>query len=287
MLIETLPAAFMADEILYELRDHIVALNCGRWDYIFSAIKSRRHDPAAVLPDRASVTMATPFMAAYAGHVVRTCHRRGAHAMGGMSAFIPVKDSLEANEKAFTAVRADKEREAKLGHDGTWVAHPGLVPVALEVFDRVMPGPNQLDRMPEGEAHVADLLAVPEGAKTAAGLAMNVNVAIGYIASWLRGQGAAPIHNMMEDAATAEISRAQVWQWRTHGVALDDGEPVTPQRIDREIATQLARWKGDVGDNFYAAGRFEEAATVFRDLVLAKELPAFLTTPAYRRFFAD
>ena len=287
VLIETLPAAFMADEILYELRDHIVALNCGRWDYIFSAIKTRRADAHAVMPDRAAVNMGVPFMSAYAAHVVRTCHRRGAHAMGGMSAFIPVKDDPAANEKAFAAVKADKEREANLGHDGTWVAHPGLVPVALEVFDRIMPGPNQLEKMPPGETDPAALLAVPDGAKTAAGLASNVNVGIAYIASWLRGQGAAPIHNMMEDAATAEISRTQVWQWRTYGVMLDDGEPVSAARVDREIARQCEVWKSAVGDNFYAAGKYAEAATIFRDLVMAKELPAFLTTPAYRRFFAD
>jgi malate synthase len=286
VLIETLPGAFMADEILYELRDHIVGLNCGRWDYIFSYIKAQAHDPTKVLPDRAAVTMGSPFMAAYAAHVVRTCHRRGAHAMGGMSAFIPVKDDAERNAAAFAAVRADKEREARLGHDGTWVAHPGLVPVALEVFDRLMPGPNQLGTMPDGAA-TADALTTPsEGPKTAAGLAMNVNVAIGYIAAWLRGQGAVPLHHMMEDAATAEISRAQLWQWRTHGVTLDDGTPVTAARINGEIQAQLARWKDEVGDNFFGVGHYSEAATILSDLVMARELPEFLTTPAYRRFMA-
>ncbi len=286
VLIETLPAAFMADEILHELRDHIVGLNCGRWDYIFSYIKTLGHDPAKILPDRASVTMAVPFMAEYAKHVIRTCHRRGAHAMGGMSAFIPVKDDERKNEAAFAAVRADKEREASLGHDGTWVAHPGLVPVAMEVFDRLMPAANQLHVLPEGEATAEALTTPSAGPRTAAGLAMNVNVAIGYIAAWLRGQGAVPLHNLMEDAATAEISRAQLWQWRHHGVVLDDGGTVTAERIAAEITRQLELWKAEVGDNFFASGMYREAATILADLVMAAELPDFLTTPAYRRFMA-
>ncbi len=286
VLIETLPGAFMADEILYELRDHIVALNCGRWDYIFSYIKSLSHDPSKVLPDRAAVNMTVPFMAKYAAHVVRTCHRRGAHAMGGMSAFIPVKDDEARNQAAYAAVKADKEREATLGHDGTWVAHPGLVSVAMEVFDRLMPGANQLGKMPEGTATAEDLTTPSEGPKTAAGLAMNVNVAIGYIAAWLRGQGAVPLHNMMEDAATAEISRAQLWQWRTHGVSLDDGTKVTGALINGEIKTQLGVWKEAVGDNFFEAGKYKEAATILSDLVMARELPDFLTTPCYRKFMA-
>jgi len=286
VLIETLPGAFMADEILFELRDHIVALNCGRWDYIFSFIKSLSHDPSKILADRAQVTMAVPFMAKYAAHVVRTCHRRGAHAMGGMSAFIPVKDDDAKNQAAFAAVKADKEREANLGHDGTWVAHPGLVSVAQEVFDRLMLGPNQLSKMPEGNATAEDLTTPSEGTRTANGLAMNVNVAIGYIAAWLRGQGAVPLHNMMEDAATAEISRAQLWQWRHHGVSLDDGTKVTATLINDEIKKQLGVWKDTVGDNFYANGHYTEAATILSDLVTARELPDFLTTPAYRRFMA-
>ena len=287
VLIETLPAAFMADEILYELRDHIAALNCGRWDYIFSYIKTFRADESKVLPDRASVNMTVPFMRDYALHVIRTCHKRGAHAMGGMSAFIPVKGDEAANDRAFAAVRADKEREAGFGHDGTWVAHPGLVPVAMEVFDRVMPGPNQLSVMPAGEA-TAEMLTVPApGPKSMAGLTSNVNVGIGYIASWLRGQGAAPLHNMMEDAATAEISRTQVWQWRVTGTHLDTGELVEPALIERIIGEQLAVWQRDVGDNFFAAGKFAEAADVFRELVLADRLEAFLTLPAYAHYFAN
>lgn len=286
VLIETLPGAFMADEILYELREHVVALNCGRWDYIFSYIKVHRNDPAKVLPDRAAVTMAVPFMANYAAHVVRTCHRRGAHAMGGMSAFIPVKNDDAANEKAFAAVRADKEREARLGHDGTWVAHPGLVAVAREVFDREMPGPNQLSKIPAGAATAEDLTTPCAGPKTKAGLDMNVNVGIGYIASWLRGQGAAPLHNMMEDAATAEISRTQLWQWRSTGTRLDSGELVDAALISDAVQTQLAVWRQDVGDNFFEAGKFREAADIFETLVLHDELAPFLTTPAYARYFA-
>lgn len=285
-LIETLPGAFMAEEILYELREHIVALNCGRWDYIFSYIKTFRNDKTRVLPDRAAVTMTVPFMAEYVRHVIRTCHKRGAHAMGGMSAFIPVKDDEAANEKAFAAVRADKEREASLGHDGTWVAHPGLVPVAMEVFDRLMPGPNQLHVIPEGSADTAALTTAPAGPKTLAGLANNVNVGIGYIAAWLRGQGAVPLHNLMEDAATAEISRTQLWQWRTAGVVLDGGETVDAALIERVTDEQLSVWKAAVGDNFYATGKYAEAADIFRTLVLAPRLEDFLTLPAYDRYFA-
>nr|WP_295660612.1 malate synthase A [Polymorphobacter sp.] len=286
VLIETLPGAFMADEILYELRDHIAALNCGRWDYIFSYIKCFRADSAHVLPDRAAVNMTVPFMRDYALHVIRTCHKRGAHAMGGMSAFIPVKGDEAANDKAFSAVRADKEREAGFGHDGTWVAHPGLVGVAMEVFDKAMPGPNQLDVIPEGVATQEALTTPAPGPKSLAGLTNNINVGIGYIASWLRGQGAAPLHNMMEDAATAEISRTQVWQWRTTGTHLDSGELVDAALIERVIAEQLDVWQAAVGDNFYTAGKFVEAAEVFRELALADELEAFLTLPAYAHYFA-
>ncbi|WP_199553922.1 malate synthase A [Sandaracinobacteroides hominis] len=286
VLIETLPGAFMADEILFELRDHIVALNCGRWDYIFSYIKSLSHDPSKILPDRAAVNMTVPFMSKYAAHVVRTCHKRRAHAMGGMSAFIPVKDDEARNQAAFAAVKADKEREATLGHDGTWVAHPGLVGVAMEVFDRLMPAANQLSKIPEGSVTATELTTPSEGPKTATGLAMNVNVAIGYIAAWLRGQGAVPLHNMMEDAATAEISRAQLWQWRHHGINLDDGTKVTAALINGEIQKQLGVWKEAVGDNFYVAGKYTEAATILSDLVTARELPDFLTTPVYRKFMA-
>ena len=286
VLIETLPAAFMADEILYELRDHATALNCGRWDYIFSYIKTFQADPSKVLADRAAVNMTVPFMAKYALHVVRTCHKRGAHAMGGMSAFIPVKDDEAANERAFAAVRADKEREAGIGHDGTWVAHPALVGIARDVFDRLMPAPNQLSVIPGGEASAEDLTTPAPGPKTLAGLTNNVNVGIGYIAAWLRGQGAVPLHNMMEDAATAEISRTQVWQWRVCDVVLDGGEAVDEALINRVTDEQLAVWKAEVGDNFFATGKYAQAADVFRTLVLADHLEPFLTVPAYEHFFA-
>ena len=286
VLIETLPGAFMADEILYELRDHIAALNCGRWDYIFSFIKTFRNSSTHVLPDRVAVNMTVPFMRDYALHVIRTCHKRGAHAMGGMSAFIPVKGDEAANEKAFAAVRADKEREAGIGHDGTWVAHPGLVGVAMEVFDRIMPRPNQLDKIPEGSVTAEQLTTPAPGPKSLAGLTNNVNVGIGYIASWLRGAGAAPLHNLMEDAATAEISRTQIWQWRTNDVVLDSGEAVDEALITRVIDEQLKVWESDVGGNFFAAGKFAEAAEVFRTLVLADKLEAFLTLPAYEHYFS-
>ena len=286
VLIETLPGAFMADEILYELRDHIAALNCGRWDYIFSYIKTFRNDANHVLPDRAAVNMTVPFMRAYALHVIRTCHKRGAHAMGGMSAFIPVKNDEAANEKAFAAVRADKEREANDGCDGTWVAHPGLVGVAMEVFDRVMPGPNQLSKIPEGKVTAEELTTAPAGPKTLAGLSMNVNVGIAYIASWLRGVGAAPLHNMMEDAATAEISRTQLWQWRKVGAVLDTGETVDDALIECVVDEQMDVLKAEVGDNFFEAGKYREAADIFATLTLADELEAFLTLPAYARYFA-
>ena len=286
VLIETLPGAFMADEILYELRDHIAALNCGRWDYIFSYIKCFGADKAHVLPDRGAVNMTVPFMRAYALHVIRTCHKRGAHAMGGMSAFIPVKGDEAANERAFAAVRTDKEREATDGCDGTWVAHPGLVGVAMEVFDRVMPGPNQLDKIPAGSVTAAELTTAPVGPKSLAGLTMNVNVGIGYIASWLRGLGAAPLHNMMEDAATAEISRTQLWQWRTTGTVLDTGEAVDAGLLERTVSEQLEVWKREVGDNFFTAGKFIDAASIFQTLVLATKLEPFLTVPAYEHYFA-
>jgi malate synthase len=282
VLIETLLAAFEMDEILYELREHSAGLNCGRWDYIFSAIKKRRNDPAFVLPDRAQVTMTTHFMRSYTLLCIQTCHRRNAHAMGGMSAFIPVRNDPEANERAFAQVRADKEREASDGHDGTWVAHPGLVPVAQEVFDRLMPTPNQIFRKRE-DVHVtaADLLEVPEGTITEAGLRTNIAVGIQYIESWLRGQGAVPLYNLMEDAATAEISRAQVWQWIRHpkGV-LVDGRKVTVD-LYRELAREeLAKIEADIGAEAYASRRFADASRIFDQLTTSDEFVEFLTLPA-------
>ncbi len=288
VLIETILAAFEMDELLYELRDHSAGLNCGRWDYIFSFIKKFRNDPAAVLPDRADVTMATHFLQSYSLLAIQTCHKRGAPAIGGMAAFIPVKDDPAANEVAFSRVRADKEREAANGHDGTWVAHPGLVPVAMEVFNTYMPGPNQIDRK-RGDVTVtaADLLTVPEGPKTEQGLRMNVAVGIGYIEAWLRGRGAVPLFNLMEDAATAEISRTQVWQWVHHGSTLDDGRPVTLALVDDIIAEELAAWKARIGEDAFAHGLFEDAAALFRDLVERKDFVDFLTLPAYDRIVAQ
>lgn len=286
VLIETVPAAFQTEEILWELSEHIVALNCGRWDYIFSYIKRQRTDPNAVLPDRAAVTMTVPFMRNYSLHTIRTCHLHGAYAMGGMSAFIPVKNDEARNEAAFEAVRKDKEREATDGHDGTWVAHPGLVPVAMEIFDRIMPGPNQIAKIPDVNVTEADLLTPSEGPKTLQGLSMNINVGLGYIASWLRGQGAAPLHNLMEDAATAEISRTQVWQWRKTGTRLDSGELVDDALINRTIDEQLDVWRKDVGDNFFTTGKFTEAAELMREMIFAEDCPEFLTIPAYDRYFA-
>jgi malate synthase len=282
VLIETLPAAFEMDEILYELRDHSAGLNCGRWDYIFSAIKTRRKDPNFVLPDRALVTMTTHFMHSYSLLDIQTCHRRGIHAMGGMAAQIPRADP-KVNEQAFAAVRVDKEREAHDGHDGTWVAHPGLVPVALEAFDAVMPEPNQIARKRE-DVHVtaADMLAVPEGAITEAGLRTNVKVGVQYIEAWLGGLGAVPLYNLMEDAATAEISRAQVWQWMHHprGI-LNDGRKVTADLFHQILREEMDGIKSTVGAERYNRGHYEEAAQLFDSLSVADEFVEFLTLPAY------
>jgi len=275
VLIETLPAAFEMDEILYELRDHAAGLNCGRWDYIFSCIKKlRTHD--FVLADRAQVTMASGFLRAYCQLLVKTCHRRGAHAMGGMAAQIPIKNDAAANEAAMAKVRADKEREANDGFDGTWVAHPGLVPIAKDVFDRIMPGPNQLAKKREDVCvKAADLLAFgPEGPITEAGLRTNVGVALRYVASWLAGNGCVPINNLMEDAATAEISRSQVWQWiRSPKGVLDDGRKVTLEMFRAILEEERAA--GGPGS------RFDEAAGLLDRLVSDDEFCDFLTEPAY------
>jgi malate synthase len=285
VLIETLPAAFEMDEILYELRDHSAGLNCGRWDYIFSAIKKRRNDPVFILPDRAQVTMTTHFMRSYTLLCIQTCHRRGAHAMGGMAANIPVKSDPEVNERALAQVRADKEREATDGHDGTWVAHPGLVPVAMEIFDRVMPQPNQVGRKREDvRVAAADLLVVPEGTITEAGLRTNISVGIQYLESWLRGQGCVPINNLMEDAATAEISRAQVWQWIRHprGI-LNDGRKVTVELFRAIMAEELARIERALGPEEYARRAFVPASELFDSITTSNAFVDFLTLPAYTR----
>ena len=281
VLIETLPAAFEMDEILWELREHITGLNCGRWDYIFSSIKVRRHDRTAIYPDRAQVTMTQPAMRAYTQLAIRTCHRRGAHALGGMSAFIPSKDA-EANQKAFAQVRADKEREAADGHDGTWVAHPALVPVAREAFAAHMTGANQLDRLREDVIpNAAALLALPVGSRTEAGLRLNIGVGIRYLEAWLRGQGAVPLNNLMEDAATAEISRTQVWQWVTWEATLDDGRVVTAALVQSLIDAEMRTIAVEVGADRMPATRFVEACRLFTSLALASELDEFLTTIAY------
>jgi malate synthase len=284
VLIETILAAFEMDEILWELKDYIVGLNCGRWDYIFSFIKKFSRYPEFVLPDRQQVTMTTHFLRSYSRLLIKTCHRRGAYAMGGMAAQIPIKNDPAANEAALAKVRADKEREAGDGHDGTWVAHPGLVPIAMEIFDRLMPTPNQLHRqLDDVEIRAADLLAVPEGAITEAGLRNNVNVSLQYMASWLGGNGCVPIHNLMEDAATAEIARSQVWQWIRHprGV-LDDGRRITVALFRGILGEELARLRAQQGEAVFAAGQFERAAGLLDSITTAETFEAFLTLPAYQ-----
>jgi malate synthase len=282
VLIETLPAVFEMDEILHELREHSAGLNCGRWDYIFSFIKTRQHDPAAVLPDRSQVTMEQPCMRAYTQLAVRTCHRRGVHSMGGMAAQIPIKNDEARSKAALEKVRADKLREVRDGHDGTWVAHPGLVPVAREVFEAYMKGPNQLERLREDvQVTAADLLQVPQGTRTEEGLRLNVRVGIQYIESWLRGNGCVPLYSLMEDAATAEISRAQVWQWLRHGAALEDGRRVTPEVIGSVIDDEMKTIEREVGSARFQAGRFREARALFERISTAQSLENFLTLPAY------
>ena len=284
VLIETLPAAFEMNEILWELREHSAGLNIGRWDYIFSCIKKLRANRDFCLADRAQVTMTAPFMRAYALLLVKTCHRRNAPAMGGMAAQIPVKGYETANAAAFAKVRADKEREATDGCDGTWVAHPGLVPIAKEVFDRHMPGPNQYAKQrPDVNVAAADLLRFePEKPITEAGLRNNVQVGIQYIGSWLAGNGCVPIFNLMEDAATAEISRSQVWQWiRSPKGVLDDGRKVTKELFRQVLQEELGRTPAIVGEEAFAAGRFAEAARIFDDITSSDDYVEFLTLPAY------
>ncbi|SFQ73393.1 malate synthase A [Hymenobacter arizonensis] len=285
VLIETLPAAFELNEILYELREHSAGLNCGRWDYIFSYIKRLGLNPDFRLPNRADVTMTVPFMAAYSQLVIQTCHRRGVHAIGGMAAQIPIKNDPAANEAALEKVRQDKIREATNGHDGTWVAHPGLVPVAMEVFNRLMLGPNQIEnKRLDVQVSAADLVRAPQGAITEEGLKLNIDVAIQYIASWLGGNGCVPIYNLMEDAATAEISRAQVWQWlHTPGTTLADGRPVTAELYRSLVPGQLDKIKAQIGEEAYEKGRFLEAARLFDRLVMSEEFIEFLTVPAYEQ----
>jgi malate synthase len=282
VLIETLPAAFEMDEILYEMRDHIVGLNCGRWDYIFSLIKRMAKNEKFLTPDRAVMTMGKAFLNAYSLLLIKTCHRRGAFAMGGMAAQIPIKGDPAANEAAFAKVRADKEREAGAGHDGTWVAHPDLVPVAMEVFNRLMPRPNQLDKRREDvRVAPADLLHVHEGERTEAGLRENIRVGVQYIEAWLRGRGAVPLYNLMEDAATAEISRAQIWQWLYHKAQLADGRIVTPKLFRDTLEDEIDKVRASLGAAA-PGGRFVEATDLFAAMSLNTSFEEFLTLPAYQ-----
>lgn len=282
VLIETLPAVFEMEEILYELREHSSGLNCGRWDYIFSYIKTFRADPTRVLPDRGQVGMTQPFMRAYTQLLVQTCHRRGAHAMGGMAAQIPRRDDAAANERALAKVAEDKRREAQDGHDGTWVAHPGLIATARAAFASVSDAPNQLTVMREDvEVDAEQLIAAPEGTRSEAGLRVNVRVGVQYLEAWLSGNGCVPLYWLMEDAATAEISRAQVWQWRRHGAKLDDGRRVDSELVTRVIADEMQTIRGEVGEARFAAGRFELARELFTELVMADEFADFLTLGAY------
>ncbi|MBI1216753.1 MAG: malate synthase A [Alphaproteobacteria bacterium] len=277
ILIETITAAFQMDEILHALKNHIVGLNCGRWDYIFSFIKKFAKHPEFILPDRGSVGMTSPFLRAYSLHLIKTCHRRGAHAMGGMAAQIPIKNDAAANDAAMAKVRADKEREAKDGHDGTWVAHPGLVALAKDIFDAAMPKPNQLDNL-RADVNVVpeDLLKVPAGDITEEGLRKNVNVGLLYLKSWLAGNGCVPIYNLMEDAATAEISRTQLWQWRRHKAKLSDGRALDDALMKTFLDEESAKLAAE-GDDKY----LQDAVRIFNDLVMSDDLADFLTTAAY------
>ncbi|MGM9923192.1 MAG: malate synthase A [Bacillus sp. (in: firmicutes)] len=285
VLIETILAAFEMDEILYELKEHSAGLNCGRWDYIFSYIKKFRKHENIILPDRAEVTMTVPFMRAYSQLTIQTCHKRNAPAIGGMAAQIPVKNNPEQNQAAFDKVRGDKEREARDGHDGSWVAHPGMVETVKAVFDELMPTPNQIFRKREDvTATQEQLLEVPEGNITEQGLRTNINVGIQYIASWLDGRGAAPIHNLMEDAATAEISRAQVWQWIRHpkGI-LSDGREVTLDLCLQLKEEEMATIRNEVGQENYESGKYEQASGIFQHLIEDDGFAEFLTIPAYKK----
>jgi len=275
VLIETILASFEMDEILYELKDHSAGLNCGRWDYIFSFIKKFRNFPTFVLPNRAEVTMERHFLKSYVELLIQTCHRRGIHAMGGMAAQVPIKNDPVANEQALEKVRQDKLREVRAGHDGTWVAHPGLVPIAKQIFDEGMPSPNQISKKRE-DVHITarDLLAATEGTITEAGLRWNIDVGLQYLEAWLRGVGCVPIYNLMEDAATAEICRAQVWQWVKFGAELDDGRPVTAAMVNSVVDEQLAK-RGNAG------AEFTKAAQIFRQMMTSADFQEFLTLPAY------
>jgi malate synthase len=284
VLIETILASFQMEEILFELREHSAGLNCGRWDYLFSYIKKFARNEAFIVPDRAQVTMTTPFMRAYALSCIKKCHKRGAFAMGGMAAYIPVKADPAANEKALAKVREDKQREATDGHDGTWVAHPGLVPIAREEFDKVLgTRANQIERQREDvTASAAQLIEVPKGTITEEGLRTNIRVAIQYIEAWLGGLGCVPLYNLMEDAATAEISRTQVWQWihNPRGV-LEGGRNVTLPLVRQFIEEEMQRIRAERGEKRFESGKFPQARELFDSLIAKPELEEFLTLPAY------
>ncbi len=284
VLIETILAAFEMNEILYELREHSAGLNCGRWDYIFSCIKKFRNNKEFILADRGLVTMTSPFMRAYSLLLIKTCHRRGTFAMGGMAAQIPIKNDPAANEAALAKVRADKDREASDGHDGTWVAHPGLVALAKESFDKSMKSPNQIHKKRDDvNINAKELINFqPKIPITEQGLRININIGIQYLGAWLAGTGCVPIFNLMEDAATAEISRAQIWHWirSQHGV-LDDGRKVSKELFRALVPQELAKVREMLGDKGYAAGKYPEGAKMFEELTLAEEFVEFLTLPAY------
>src|SRR5580692_5021302 len=283
VLIETILASFEMDEILYELKDHSAGLNCGRWDYIFSFIKKFRNHKEFVLPNRSEVTMTRHFLKSYVELLIQTCHRRNIHAMGGMAAQVPIKNDPAANDEALEKVRLDKLREVKAGHDGTWVAHPGLVPIAKAVFDEYMKTPNQIFVKRE-DVHVTakDLLDVPTGEISEAGLRLNINVGLQYLESWLRGNGCVPINNLMEDAATAEISRAQVWQWVRHRAKLSDGRTITRELVSATMKEELEKLKEMLGEGRFAGGKFELAAQLYEQMMTSPQFDEFLTLKAYQ-----
>ena len=283
VLIETILAAFETDEILYELKDHIVGQNCGRWDYIFSFIKKFNQFSEYVLPDRGEITMNRHFLHSYSQLVIKTCHRRGAYAIGGMAAQIPIKNDDEANRLALQKVRADKEREVADGHDGTWVAHPALVPIAMDIFNEGMSGANQLERLRDDvDVSAADLLQIPQGKITEAGLRANINIGIQYIAAWYGGNGCVPINNLMEDAATAEISRAQIWQWVHHDTGiLDTGKNVTYGYFKALLREEMDKIQAAVGGEQFDSGNYRKAAKLLDELTQQREIADFLTSEAY------
>lgn len=284
LLIETLPAVFQMDEILWHLRDHIVGLNCGRWDYIFSYIKTLKNHPDRVLPDRQSVTMDQGFLNAYSTLLIKTCHRRGAFAMGGMAAFIPDKDA-ERNQWVLDKVQADKQREAANGHDGTWIAHPGLADTVMTIFNEVLGDrPNQLHVLREQDTPVTaeQLLAPCAGERTETGMRANIRVAVQYIEAWISGNGCVPIYGLMEDAATAEISRTSIWQWIRHGKTLQSGEGVTEALFRKMLREEMQVIRQELGDTRFNGGRFAEAAALMERITTQPELVEFLTLPGYR-----